>query len=432
MQPIKFVSSFSKEGYKLYGKKFVETALKHLPINAELHIYYEEKNPCDIRDKRLVFHNLYKIPGVMDWLGGFGRFPMFRGETHGQSNYRYNAVRFTRKIFAQCDAATNFDGLLFWMDADVVLTGDIDELWLRGLLEEHYMVYMGRPSWHLCASFVGWNCKHKQNAMFWTRYFNLMITGEFAILPEWHDSYILAMMIEGLELDAYDVASQFELGDGPVNVFNTVFDGIGHHLKGNLKKGPQRYNHLREIVSLIRPLSIIEVGTWNGDRAVEMASLSGRLELYVGFDLFDTATAQTDKDEKNVKPHFSAEDVQKKLKDAGVNAHLIKGNTNISMPMWYAQNMDYKADLIFIDGGHAVETIRNDLSYAVKMLKPGGIIVMDDWYENLPDGEIEKFGCNRVLLESSYVYEVLPIKDPIMGGGTTQMVVVDPFDKKGG
>ncbi len=425
MQTIKFVTSFSKEGYAVYGKTFLESAIKHLPKSAEIVVYYEGENPSDITDDRLVYKNLYDIPGVKEWLMSAGFFSMMRGVSHGQRNYRYDAFRFTRKIFAQCDAASGYDGLLFWIDADTVFKDDIGESFFREILEDDFIAYMDRPSWHLCASFVGWNTRHDQNVMFWTRLWDLMFSGDFLILPEWHDSYILAMMIDGLDLKANDIAKDIKLEDGPVNVFNYVFKGRAEHKKGNLKYGPQRYSQLIDIVRDTKPDSVIEIGTWNGDRAIQMAEAASPIEMaYIGFDLFETATDETDEAEKNVKPHFTADDVANKLAGYGITSHLVKGNTNVSFPGWIKDHPDVKVPLIYIDGGHAVETIKNDFHNALQCIQPGGLIVFDDYYEQMPEDELDKFGCNRVLEESGYDFEVLPIADPVKGGGVTKMAVV--------
>lgn len=427
MQPIKFVTSFGKDGYKLYGKTFIDSFLQHMPKGAELCVYYEGTIPMPkkVRDKRIVWKDLYGIPGVKDWLKAAGFFPMLRGETHGQRSYRHNAFRFTRKIFAQCDAATNFDGLLFWIDADTVFEGNLSEEWLRSIMEDCFIAYMDRPSWHLCASFVGWNTRHEQNVMFWTRYWSLMMSGDFLILPEWHDSYVLAMMIEGLELDANNLSQSLVLKDGPVNVFDDVFDRVARHKKGNIKYGPQRYQQLATIVRDMKPEAMIEIGTWNGDRAIQMAEAAAPINMaYIGFDLFEYASPETDEAEKNVKPHFKVEDVANRLSGHGITCELVVGNTNHSFPKWLQDHPDVTVPLVYIDGGHAVETIRNDFRNAVCCIQEGGLIVLDDYYEEMPDEELDKWGCNRVLEQSGYEYEVLPVSDPVKGGGVTKMAVV--------
>ena len=423
---IKVISSFSAEGYKLYGKDFLESYLKYWPV--PIHVYIEgpkKQYPGLILDKNIIYYNLFEIPGCANTLDAMSKFPMMSGNIQGKNDYRFNIYRFARKIFAQCDAATKHDDLLFWLDADTVFTGKVTEEWLRDCFKESirgkpFMVYMGRPSWHSCASFVGWDTTHDKNVPFWTKYFELITAGTFLMLPEWHDSFILDAIRGGLNVPSVNLSADV-VGEGPVNVFDFVFKGKGRHFKGNLKFGPKRYGQLIDIVQQLQPKRIIEIGTWDGNRAIEMHRASPNLN-YIGFDLFEDATPKTDQEEMNVKPHHEKVAVLHKLLKAGLAAELVKGNTNETFPKWASENPGFQADLIYIDGGHAVQTIQNDLDNALKVIKPGGTIVMDDWYEGGID--IEQFGCNRVLEYSKLPYEVLPIADPVKGGGSTKMVVI--------
>jgi hypothetical protein len=92
---------------------------------------------------------------------------------------------------------------------------------------------LGRPEWHSCASFVGWNLQHPASGDFWKRYWLLYVTGTVFCLPEWHDSYILDWLREQIDFPAVNLAEGLEL-KGPANVFDVVFP-MAHHKKGNLK-----------------------------------------------------------------------------------------------------------------------------------------------------------------------------------------------------
>ena len=54
-----------------------------------------------------------------------------------------------------------------------------------------------------------------------------------------------------------------------------------------------RYKHIIDEVEGRQPQRILEVGTWNGHRAVQMLEASP-LAHYYGFDLFEAATEKTD------------------------------------------------------------------------------------------------------------------------------------------
>lgn len=172
----------------------------------------------------------------------------------------------------------------------------------------------------------------------------------------------------------------------------------------------QRYTQLLDLIRETKPSSIIEIGTWNGLRAIEMCKVALQFSEsvhYIGYDLFEDATDKTDAEEFNIKPHFSITKVSTLLKKTfGDNKHfsfeLIKGNTKETLKQ-------HIVDFVFIDGGHTVETIQNDYSY----VKESKIIVFDDYYLdfNQQDIDLDLIGANRIV-DKIDGFALLPICDP--------------------
>lgn len=179
-----------------------------------------------------------------------------------------------------------------------------------------------------------------------------------------------------------------------------------------------RYDQLYNLIHAFKPRTIVEIGTWNGGNAANMLHASGRKDmLYVGYDLFEDATSESDSAELNVKPHNDIDKVKSYIEASVPNASitLVKGNTRETVPKGTI------ADFVFIDGGHSVETIASDYD-AVKHSK---VIVFDDYYE--PDAEgrcpdLSKYGCNQLVKGLKHV--VFGSADPVKGGGVTRLVMV--------
>jgi len=224
---VRYVTSFGPDGYFQYGKEFLESFVKY--NNTPITVYVEKD--IDFVHPNVETKDLFKVPGCEDFLTNC-TFPAFHGRLWGEKrNYRFDAFRFCRKSFAQCDAAADNDGWLIWIDADVVL---------RGMLPlpsgDSFIHYMGRPDWHSCASYVAWNLDHPVSGEFWKRYWSLYVTGTVFALPEWHDSYVLDFLIISMKLPSVNIAAPYwDQLKGPANVFDYVFP-MGHHKKGNLKK----------------------------------------------------------------------------------------------------------------------------------------------------------------------------------------------------
>jgi len=179
-----------------------------------------------------------------------------------------------------------------------------------------------------------------------------------------------------------------------------------------------RYVRLIAEVRRLQPKTILEIGTWNGERALQMLQASPGAR-YFGFDLFEAADKKTDAEEKNVKPHYSVDAVRARL--TGYNAALYKGNTRETLK-------DFKEpiDFAWIDGGHSVETIRSDWENVQRLLLPGAAVFFDDYYTGNID--VSQYGCNSVV--EGLPHEVLPERDPVHPSGFVQMVRVyadDPY-----
>lgn len=175
-----------------------------------------------------------------------------------------------------------------------------------------------------------------------------------------------------------------------------------------------RYDQLLKLVREKQPTAIAEIGTWNGTRAQEMLNLCPTAKYY-GFDLFEEATPETDREEMNVKAHHYMERILDKL--TGFDVQLYKGNTRDTL-----KNFNEPVDFVWLDGGHSVETVQSDWDNIKRCLTPDAVVLFDDYYTGPID--IGKFGCNKIVWNLKH--EVLPDRDPVAGGGWVQIVRVYP------
>ena len=83
--------------------------------------------------------------------------------------------------------------------------------------------------------------------------------------------------------------------------------------------GQKRYKQLADIVRFYAEgrdtFTIVETGTWNGGRAIEMALAAFEKvdTVHYNDDLFEEATEETDKLELNIKAHNATEAVGHRL-----------------------------------------------------------------------------------------------------------------------
>lgn len=173
---------------------------------------------------------------------------------------------------------------------------------------------------------------------------------------------------------------------------------------------PARYRYLDRLIREMKPGRMMEIGTWDGRNAKIMIreALKYRDEVhYYGFDLFEDVHALDLGDEFNrskVPPPERV--VENRLRKTGARIHLIKGDTQKTLP----ENVPHLPvmDLVFIDGGHSLETIRSDWQSVKKLMDGDTVVVFDDYWNR------EDAGCKKIIEEidrETFEVEILPVQD---------------------
>ena len=157
------------------------------------------------------------------------------------------------------------------------------------------------------------------------------------------------------------------------------------------KDGPSRKDPLYAAFKLIHPKRILEFGVCPGKNALYMIGEAQRHTAkksdvqYYGFDLFAPMTTQ-EFDDTHPAP---LDWMQAKLDATGAEVHLFRGDSKLTFP-GFAKTAE-PMDFIYIDGGHSRETISSDWEHSKRLLKPGTILIFDDYWDRL-DG-----GCRAVV-----------------------------------
>lgn len=176
-----------------------------------------------------------------------------------------------------------------------------------------------------------------------------------------------------------------------------------------------RYSHIIEAVTANKPCKIMEIGVFTGETALKMIEeakkYSENVEYY-GFDLFEDLSSEQFRTGLSKKP-LSFNEVKIKLAGSGAEIYLFKGDTKVVLPRM--QNELPKMDLIFIDGGHDLETIENDWKYSEMILAEKGVVIFDDYWNR------EDSGCKKLvdsLDRSKYNVKILPKTDRFLKADT--------------
>ena len=152
MGSIAVVTTFSRKGYEVYGRRMLYSFYEHWPANIQLYVYYEGKRP-------------YSPLPMVTWKpldADKDRAAFMARHTDHPVDYRKQPVKFSHKVFAVTAAPRETDWLI-WLDGDVETTAPVTHEFLDGILPDDCVAtYMGREWWqHTEAGFVAYHCGTK-------------------------------------------------------------------------------------------------------------------------------------------------------------------------------------------------------------------------------------------------------------------------------
>lgn len=429
-------------GFNKYGTRFLDTFLKFWPENYELHIYAEDFDIARAGDRVKVLDLHASIPELQAFKRRHALNPVAAGQQKKGYNYRFDAVRFANKSFVMWHAYQNRTSRhALWLDADTVAFLPVPRDFVQRILADgEFMAYLGRLGVHSETGFLPYDFGHAGAAEFFDTLKSMYVSDTVFSLQEWHDCQVIDAIRVVLQAQGKISAKNLNVFGAAHPFVNSVAGLFLDHMKGPQRKDAGRsagddylippysrvnfyagrYSQVPGLIEEIKPRSIVEVGTWSGWRAVQMCliALQHQPEVhYRGFDVFEVFTKEFDAHEMNVKPHFSREEVDRLLSLLAqiypeFTYELIQGNTNETLK-------NETADFVFLDGGHSVETIRNDF----EGVKNARRILLDDYYTGPIDTSL--YGCNVIVeAQAAGRFQLLPVKDPVAGGGHTQFVLL--------
>jgi hypothetical protein len=189
--------------------------------------------------------------------------------------------------------------------------------------------------------------------------------------------------------------------------------------KSSFKKDINSANILLKQIEIYKPQNFLEVGVFQGvtskNVCEKLYEINKENFLFHGIDVFEDTDSNFDNHEKTTKHNrlsnplkhlifniilkknlFSIESIYHFLKKFKNNVNLYKGFSDTEL---LKINMS-KIDMIFLDGGHSYETVKNDLFLILKSIKKNKIIICDDYDQ-------ESYGVKKAVDElSSQVSEI--------------------------
>ena len=447
MNNINFVTCFNEDILKQSASYFFNLIEDKWDPSLPLTCYYHDcSTDSYVLPSTLIYESLAGLPEHKKFIETYAEHD---GTEGGKIPYniKLDALRWSHKVFAIANKAEQLKkGWLIWIDADIYLRKNITKEYISSLLNDKADVIALEDD----PFFMAFNLNHQPTRDIIKDYKNIYTKGDVIQYREWHDLFILDRLLS-LYIDhglKYETLSKERLhnifhfkNNYDSRTLSTIRNEKGERLL-ELSNDyspditPGRYRQLIELVKHYKPKTILETGTWNGGRAIEMALAAFEFTdtiTYYGFDLFEDATIELDDEENNKKAHNKMSAVDKRLSDFAskmkkeknktFNYSLSKGNSRETLSKFNKPHIDFA----LIGGGNSFKTVESDYNN----VKKADIIILDHWFRENDNKEIPDIkyqGVNQLIEKINKTVkvrkEVLPSGDQVLGGGHTHLCLL--------
>ena len=230
----------------------IKTFLDNWPSAVDLHVYAED---CRIQEQapNLHVHDFHhKVPALVAFKQRWQQDPKARGlvaqgpaDKKGKQpgiGFRWDAIRFSHKVYAVCDHARNHaQGVMFWMDADMVCHSPITVDFIAGQIPNPYgIAFLGRAKKFTECGLYALDIRQQATQSFVEQFQAAYDDGSIFQMSEWNDCWVFDRIRERVQTQfpawrqlnwCADFAKQ---GEGHP-LINTAWGAYLDHLKGRRK-----------------------------------------------------------------------------------------------------------------------------------------------------------------------------------------------------
>lgn len=246
---IAVVTTFHEKGLNLYAQRMIDTFSQNWPKSVKLYLYPEKCSPV-VRDvERTVVRDLDSVADLAKFKETWKDDPKARGwcedstkklpDKQQKIGFRWDAIRFSNKVYAIFDCAANTDAdLLFWMDADMVCHSPITEQQIRDLSPSNFdLCYLGREGKFSECGLYSMNLRSDRTQKFLEEFKRVWDDAENGIfkMAEWHDSFVFDQVRSKCDLVSLNWSQGLIQGEGHP-LINSQWGAYLDHLKGEDRK----------------------------------------------------------------------------------------------------------------------------------------------------------------------------------------------------
>lgn len=402
----KIITTLGPGGWETYGRRFVESFKKFWPSDIPLEIWHHDVAGDFPKYEGVTFRPLEATPSFQKLKAKLGA----QAKDGPSLQYCFKAVALASSVTPDLD-------WIAFVDADTETMRYVDNQLLDQLFDDKvHLTYLYRKSVAESeGSWFAFNLATVKGASLLADYWGLYDSFEAFHFKKAHDNAVLdrlvvlhkahGLLVKDLSAGALGLDAFHQ---SPLGAYMIHYKGPDKQTIANPGlAAPARYETLCELltasIKATGKASIVEVGTWNGSRAIQMAECAFATGIksvsYIGFDTFEDGNDRTH--EGHTKPHANSWLVSNRLnnysrmmsrKGLTFDYSLIKGNTLQTLPN--SGQVVKEVTFAYIDGGHSYDTTNSDYQH----LKHVPFVVFDDVIAEPEEGAPE--GPRKVWQEA--------------------------------
>ena len=256
---VKFVTSFSADGFKRYARKMLLSVIENWKDDLKLIAYYHDFTDDLVKElpesDKIEYRNLDNIQDMKN----YKQLMKLHDGTEGGKipyNWRMDAIKWCNKVYALTDLSLEIGeqeargGWLIWLDADTVTTKPFsEERVLRLFKKGAELVHLGRKDIDYSeTSFIAFNLDYQSPHYLLADLRGCYDIGEVTAYREWHDGFIFERLLKIYVAHGLRVQNLSQGVEGLAAFAQSPLSQYMIHYKGNLKNNVEKEEEVGTII----------------------------------------------------------------------------------------------------------------------------------------------------------------------------------------
>ena len=256
---VKFVTSFSADGFKRYARKMLLSVIENWKDDLKLIAYYHDFTDDLVKElpesDKIEYRNLDNIQDMKN----YKQLMKLHDGTEGGKipyNWRMDAIKWCNKVYALTDLSLEIGeqeargGWLIWLDADTVTTKPFsEERVLRLFKKGAELVHLGRKDIDYSeTSFIAFNLDYQSPHYLLADLRGCYDIGEVTAYREWHDGFIFERLLKIYIAHGLRAQNLTQGVEGLAAFAQSPLSQYMIHYKGNLKNNVEKEEEVGTII----------------------------------------------------------------------------------------------------------------------------------------------------------------------------------------